>query len=400
MKLSTAWHWELGIGILEDNVIGQTAVPAASLAERRREPRISLSLPVRYRRKGQAFPWQKTHSLDVSRNGVRLALPERLSIGSEIDLDIKLPEQERTIRLQGVIVWINPSTNTPTVECGVAFKNLRKLTNREKIIYFMADRICGMAVKQPVALQCRPVRDEAEMETAFRLLYREYLARGYCLEHESGLQYNFHVLLPDSKTFVLEREGSLLGTISLFPDPGCGLPMETLFPKEIEALRGPGRKLAEVGLLALDRNYFPRRAFSLTDFQKLTASFRLFKVLFDYARLVAGVTDLVIGMHPKHQELYQYLGFKTLAPPKLYPGACGNPALPMHLDIYQLSSQPLRSAGRYFFSDPAPVLELQGGLKWTRENSRPYLWDHRCLAEHLPSPQRAFLERIYGPRGM
>jgi len=250
MKLSTSWNWELGIGILEDNVFGQRQAKAAHdpLVERRREARISLSLPVRFRPKGKRFSWFSAQSIDVSRNGVRLALGGQVDVGQQIDLDIKLPEVEKTVRLEGVVVWATPSPNG-AMECGIAFKSLRQLTQREKIMYFMADKICSMADRNSEDFHCYPARSMADLDKAYQLVYREYLQKHYCSPHPSGFHYTYYSVLPESRTFLLEKNNNFVGTISLVVDSEAGLPLEAIFPKEISEFRAPGRRLAEVSRL-------------------------------------------------------------------------------------------------------------------------------------------------------
>ena len=399
MKLSTAWNWELGIGILEDNVFGQTNPAPRSvdpLLEKRREARISFSLPVRYRPKGANFPWFHSQSIDVSRNGVRLALDRKVAVGTQLDLDIKLPEIEKTVRLEGVIVWANPSSNNQAMECGIAFKNLRQLSNKEKIMYFMADKICSLAERSEKNFACRmPVSDQ-ELEKAYQLVYREYRLKNYCSENPHKLQYSIYSILPESRTFLLEKNGNLAGTVSLIPDSPCGLPLETIFPEEIASLRKPGRKIAEVGLLALDGEAFSRHSFSLTDFQKLTGSFRMFKILFDYARTMGGVTDLIIGMHPKHKDLYRYLHFDAVGPVRSYPGAQGKPALLMHMDLnYVISTASIhKGAGLYFLSNPMPPSELSRYLKWDTELFSKYLL-RSVIKKDLIHKNKAALQSFY-----
>lgn len=402
MKLSSAWNWELGIGILEDNVFGkQEEMPDNRLdpmIEKRQEARISFSLPVKYRKKGLNFPWIQTQSVDISRNGVRLALDHEVPVGTEIDLDVKLPEIQKTVQLQGVIVWTSPSSNgTGVTECGIAFKNIRKLSNKEKIIYFMADKICSLAERNSRRFEAHIVRTQDELDEAFRLVYKEYVVKNYCPENASYMHYTFHSLLPASRTFVIKAEGKMIGTISLVPDSRAGLPLDSIFADELAKLRKPGRLLAEVSLLALQQDMFQKKTFSLTDFQKLTSSFRLFKILFDYARTEGGITDFVIGMHPKHKDLYHYLNFTPIGPVRSYPGAEGKPALLMHLGIPETlrSLSVNKSAGQYFLTGATPEEDLSGGLERSTDLVADYLFNKKELIRYLDTEQQKILKTCY-----
>lgn len=402
MKLSNAWNWELGIGILEDNVFGQPEQKIDPqldpLIEKRKEARISFSLPVKYKKKGLNFPWIKTQSVDISRNGVRLALDHEVPVGTEIDLDIKLPEIQKNVQLQGVIVWASPSSNgTGVTECGIAFKNIRKLSNKEKLIYFMADKICSLAERNSRHFNTHLAKDKSELDSAFALIYKEYVAKKYCPEHASKMHYSYHSMLPDSRTFIIEKDNEMIGTISLIPDSNAGLPLDSIFGEELGRLRKPGHLLAEVSLLALKHDNFQKKTFSLTDFQKLTSSFRLFKTMFDYARAVGGVTDFVIGMHPKHKDLYNYLNFNAIGPVKSYPGAEGKPALLMHLDIEETlkSVSVNKSAGQFFLTSSTPKEEFESFLKKDADLVADYLFNKKELIRYLDTNQQKNLKSLY-----
>lgn len=399
MKKFFTKGWETGIGMFEDNVFrNQKKLPALALRDRRQEPRISISLPVQYRLKGKIEEWIGAKTLDVSRNGVRLATSTPVQVGHHIDLYMKLPEESKTLYLEGVVVWVSPSINSATIsECGVSFGDLRHVSRKEKIIRFMADRLCQLALQYKAKIICRPAETLDELKAAYGLAYREYLARGYCLPNASQMHYTYFCLLPDSRTFLLERGSEVLGTISLIPDSPCGIPMESLFPDEIGGFRGPDRRLAEVSLLALKQEAFGKKCFSLTDYQKLVSTFHLFKMTFDYAWSAAGVTDLMITMNPKHVDLYRYLGFEPIGPVKAYAGACGKPALPMHLDVLKTRQKISHEhgVGSYFLHKTTPEEILKKHHTWSSEDARNFLKDYQPLWEKLPPAARNHLKQCY-----
>ena len=126
----------------------------------------------------------------------------------------------------------------------------------------------------------KPARSLEEIKEAYHLVYEEYLAKGHCKPNQSKLHFHPHCVFPESRTFVLRGEGGmLLGTATIVPDSPGGLPMESSFQTEIEQLRKPGRKLGEICLLALSDEAEDGKA--------------LFQMAMEYARDVAGVTDIV-----------------------------------------------------------------------------------------------------------
>lgn len=414
MKLPFAKPWESAIAVLHDNIIHQESDPwvrsfselkielneasgAAQDTERRVEPRFLLSLPVYHRTKGRH--WTQTNSIDISQNGIRLAVGSPIPTGTHLELDLKLPNHKKVIRLRGVVVWGKPSPNSGAgYECGVAFENFRhKVSVKGKMINFMADKLCARALRSSEGMTCRPAMCKEDLEAAYRLVYDEYHLRKICKPNSAELHYSFYCLMPGSRTFLLEMDGKLAGTISLIVDSPCGIPMETLFPDKVGKFRQKGRFLAEVSLLALDQKLFGHKTFSLTDMRKLSASFKLFKIMFDYARFQARVTDLFIAMHPKHQDLYQYLMFETVGPVRQYSRAEGKPALPMHMDVPRtvLTIPREMSIQRYFIEERLPQELLETYFAWDAASAREFLFHHRNVWDELQPYQQAYLKVLY-----
>ena len=167
--------------------------------------------------------------------------------------------------------------------------------------------------------------------------------------------------------------------------------MESLFPDRIAQLRKPGRKLAEVSLLALDSETMGKKRFSLMDILKFSCAFELFKTMFDYARY-AGVTDLLITMHPKHEDLYRYLQFETIGRVKPYSSACGHLALPMRMDVaHALKTSRQSGPGAYFLSGTTAASLLKSGHSFSGGEVRELLFENLNLWTQLtPEMQSCF----------
>jgi hypothetical protein len=417
MKIPFFKPWESAIAVLHDNILGQEtdswtrsfaelkadldeAAGNPAESERRIEPRFLLSLPVYHRIKDRKLrTWTPTKSIDISQNGIRLAVESPIPNGTHVELDMKLPNYRKPIRLNGVVVWGKPSPNSGAgFECGVAFENFRnKVSVKGKMINFMADKLCGRALRDAEDMHCRPAMTKEDLLDAYHLVYEEYAKRKICRTDPSALQYSFYCLMPGSRTFLLEINGQLAGTISLIVDSPCGIPMETIFPDRIGKYRKQGRRVAEVSLLALDQKIFGHKSFSLTDMRKLSGSFKLFKIMFDYARYEAGVTDLFIAMHPRHKDLYQYLTFETIGPVRNYYRAEGKPALPMRMDIAKtvLTTPREMSIQRYFIEERISPELLETHFPWSTAAAREFLFHQRHLWPELEPHQQAYLKVLF-----
>lgn len=389
-----------GIGVLEDDVAsvrGGFSEPLL-LEERRASERVAISVPVWYRIKSGWSKWLLGKSVDYSETGIRLALPTGIKPGTEMSLKIKLPNAQQPMDMRGIVIWVAPAEERygrDTVECGVAFKNIRNVQNKEKLIYLIANKLCKIGLQFTKHIIAEPVQTIEDLKACYSIVYRGYVARRYCLPNETAMHYHYHAFLPQSRAFTLKEKGKMLGTISIIVDSPCGLPMDTLFSRELDHLRGNGRKLAEVSLLAMAPGDKTKKIFSLTNFDKQVRLFRLFKIMYEYSRNVAGVTDLIIGVHPKHETLYKYLMFKAMGSVKSYPGARGNPALPLHLDLVAAEQECSSCLKSFFLADMAPKETLEGGLKMNAEIAHQFLCEDQKLWDNIPTASQNYLKKCY-----
>ncbi|MBI4394767.1 MAG: PilZ domain-containing protein [Candidatus Omnitrophica bacterium] len=376
-----------------------TSFEPLHLDEKRRATRIEINKPVRYRLlDGKNNKWEEGMVVNISQKGLRLVLPMELPVGAEIELNLRLSEETKTLRLAGTVVWSEPSNDVSTqVHHGLNFQESKPYPGKERLVHFLADQMCRLATCGKLLFSTRPAETFEELKAAYALVYKEYIPRGYCMENPSGMHYHVSAMFPDSRTFLLEKKEQLLGTITLVPDSSGGLCVESIFPEEISKLRGEGKRLAEVCLLALSGNEFAKGMFSLTHVKKLLASFQLFRIMFDYARTQANITDLVIGVHPKHTELYRYLKFEQIGPVKSYQNACGNPAVLMRMDIKRIEKTvPTgQGVGSYFLRGGLADEILTKHYKWNSETVRHLLIEAQPIWPKLSNETQAYLKTCY-----
>jgi hypothetical protein len=159
---------------------------------------------------------------------------------------------------------------------------------------------------------------------AFRLAYRAYRRAGLCPENDHELRITPYQLLPTTDIFVGELDGETICTISLVRDSELGLPMEVIYPEEVETRRLHGLSLAEVSCLA-DRRKDPRRYFpvflEICRWVVQTAQYR-------------GIDQLLLAVHPRHARFYhRYMTYERCGEVRRYPCVCDHLAVPMCLDF-------------------------------------------------------------------
>ena len=209
-----------------------------------------------------------------------------------------------------------------------------------------------------------------QFEQAFQLVYREYLKKGYCLANASELRISFFNALPETVTFCLWREETLIATATLIPDSPMGLPMEEVYPKEIRDLRAKGRKLCEVSLLALNSDVISNGILPIYFAERLRCLYHIFKPILWYARKSIEHSDLCIAVNPVHRFLYSSLYFEQFGDEKVYESVRGNPSIAMRLNFDELEARAKsKTPGLYklFLAKTLEIPRISQRFRWSQE---------------------------------
>ncbi|UZP67567.1 hypothetical protein N1030_00965 [Desulfovibrio mangrovi] len=271
------------------------------------------------------------------------------------------------------------------------------------------DRRRTIRIRRSSLLQCklgnidRPaikIAEEAdEYKQAFRIIYDEYLKETYAKPHASKMLYSAYSMLPKSVTFIFKSYLEVLSTVTLVQDTKLfGLPMDSLYKDEIQALRDSGRKVAEIANLAT------RRVHRWSNLMIYLA-----RALYRYA-LFCKVDDVVIMVNPKHVRFYKdILLFEDFGEEKHYE-AVGAPAVALRANMDSFSKS---LAGAYAEADFETDLysffvkinhaENEPEVEYSAEKNRlmdmqlaSELFDARPdLLRSLNPKQREYLEVVY-----
>jgi hypothetical protein len=161
-------------------------------------------------------------------------------------------------------------------------------------------------------------------EAASLLLRKMYAWRGYAFDVSDHHDAN-------KITLYAETGGVLVGTMSVCLDRAAGrgaqLPADENFRDKLDELRRLGRRLAEPSQLAIDKGV-SKRVFAA-----------LIHISYIYARNIAGFTDYVIEVNPRHVAFYKrMLGFADFGGER----ACsrvGAPAVLLRLPLDYMAVQ-------------------------------------------------------------
>lgn len=168
-----------------------------------------------------------------------------------------------------------------------------------------------------------------QVESAWRLVYERYTQMGLIDENPYGLHavpsaVGQHACVIWGSEAAEEAEVGY--TMTLFRDNPKGLALDSVYAGSLDELRRKGRRLLEVGMLA-DRRRCASRG--------VGALFSMMRWAVHYG-LHTGVTDIVIGVHPRHAQFYvRCYGFEQFASPTSYPMVRNNPVVPLRLRLLE-----------------------------------------------------------------
>jgi hypothetical protein len=168
-----------------------------------------------------------------------------------------------------------------------------------------------------------------ELLAAFRLTYDAYVQAGLAWPNPQRLRVTPYQLETGSEVFLATRDDEVLITVSLVSDGRLGLPMESVYPQEVEMMRGTREKpfrVAEVSCLAMAETSRSLR-------RPIPILREVFRLLLHYARHRA-IDWLLIAVHPKHAAFYErVIGFRRMGTVRRYAAVLDRPAVALSLDL-------------------------------------------------------------------
>lgn len=166
--------------------------------------------------------------------------------------------------------------------------------------------------------------NQHERAGAFRVVYDSYVHSGLMRPNFFELRLMPQHLLATTAVFVAMENERVIATVTLVGDGRLGLPMESVYPGEVNDLRLPSRWIGEVSALANTPGDKRVARTAVIRLMQMTARFSVRH----------GIDDLLIAVHPRHARFYQRaMGFRLLAGKRAYPAVRGFPAVALHLDL-------------------------------------------------------------------
>ncbi len=248
-------------------------------------------------------------------------------------------------------------------------------------------------------IEYRVARSREELETAYFLVYKEYLKRGYVKESGSKLKFSLFNALPETTTFVSALENEIFCTATLIPDSPLGLPMDEIYQQELIQLRQQNKKLCEISMLASDTDLFGEGISVMLNSKKMFIIFYLFKVIFDYARQYLKFDCICITINPKHKLTYDFLLFKDLGELKIYNNANGAPAIAKYLDLNTVEEEckanNKEGLYRMFLKKQTPPDKFTKKFAFSNEDLKYFFVEKADVFKNAPIPQLGYIKQCY-----
>jgi hypothetical protein len=156
-------------------------------------------------------------------------------------------------------------------------------------------------------------------------VYENYVESGLIESNPIRARVLRHHALSTTEVLVAKVRDEVIATASVIRDSALGLPIDSVYPAEIQMRRRRGIRLAEVSCLADRRGQTSRNTVNaLMAFIAQSAKLR-------------GVDQLLIAVHPRHVKFYsRFLGFEVFGELRDYEAVRGNPAIGLCLDLNEL----------------------------------------------------------------
>lgn len=203
---------------------------------------------------------------------------------------------------------------------------------------------------------------------AWQLVYNVYRETGLIDPNPRRIHRPPEALQPGTSVFCTGRGTALESTMTAIPDGPLGLPLDTVYSHEIDALRRRGLKLMELGLFAHRQQVNEGVSDSLRRPHKRPPSSDGIKRIMELMRYIyyfgksVNLDGYVIGVHPHHMRFYTRLwGFEQCGEERTYSKVKDKPVVllrSMYEEVLSRSALPI--GVKHAVDNPVSASEFRG----------------------------------------
>jgi hypothetical protein len=203
-----------------------------------------------------------------------------------------------------------------------------------------------------------------DLSAAYRLVHEVFLCSGYIRPQPSGMRLRMFETSSRMATFVAKVGGRVVGVLSVVGDSiELGLPSDTVYEAELEALRATGARLCEVTNQAVAQ-----------DFRKSAVPTELIRCAIAHG-LQAGYREGIASVSPGHRGFYELLGFRPVGSERSYSKEFSDLVVALSVDLDQYRKPAVGGVATHFvhnhMTDANPFVPFVAD--WEREAKRCFL---------------------------
>ncbi len=162
----------------------------------------------------------------------------------------------------------------------------------------------------------------ADLRAAYRLVHEVYTSTGFILPEPTGIRLRVFETSAETATFVAKVDGRVVGVLSLVPDsPDLGLPCDSAFKPELDALRSVGLRLCELTNQVVAEGY--RKSAVATELMRSAMAHGI----------NAGFHHTIAAVSPSHNGFYELMGFRRFGTERSYSDKVYDPVIAMAMDL-------------------------------------------------------------------
>jgi hypothetical protein len=182
-----------------------------------------------------------------------------------------------------------------------------------------------------------------EVEEAWSLVYQAYLRDDLIDPNPYQIHTTEQAAGPRTAVILACLGPLLVGTLSIYSDENQGLPLDSVYRREVDALRMSGTVM-EIGMFADRREHMNRSTDGL---------FELMRFAFYFA-VHMRIDHAIIGVHPRHAPFYmRLLGFQRLGAVRSYPTVRDRAVVLLGVNVkHAMRLEPMPKGVRHFMDSP------------------------------------------------
>lgn len=233
-------------------------------------------------------------------------------------------------------------------------------------------------------------RSLEQVTAAWKLVYYRYHENGLIDDNDFAIHCTPFAVQHRSVIIYGAKSGEVASTITVMNDTDAGLPLDGVYPNELNELRRQGHRLLEVGLLA-DRRSSMRRF--------IVAMHHLMRYPYFWGKHLD--MDILCGVHPHHADFYKkQLGFEQIGPVKQYATVNDHLVVPLRMNVAEVLKRPhLPKINAIFEQNPLHEQAFDGRYRFNTADLTGSTLGGYLLQQHGPSAMQHVSETTMPSQG-